>query len=740
MKSFVGVGPGGASRQENVSLGKRLAQKLFNWTGPQWDALYQLWQGESGWDERAKNKSSGAYGIPQALPGDKMASIANDWKYNPATQIIWGLRYIHERYGTPGSALGMWRSRTPHWYATGGIIPGEYNRPVPLVAHAGEMIINQQQQSRLARLLGLGGTGFANGGVVIPVPGLETIGGDGTFGRLLGQLRNFSLKLRRGLQAALTNILASIETFLENLATKVGANMEARTRRLQQMQFGLAGGVASRLMEADNPELVRRQWENEQAHYRDLLAERTQINNALATARRRLKGSTGKARQLLEAEIVKLEQRLNAVNNELSDSVQSQVELQEALYDAIKNSMIQASEFKQRILDVALRVAELLHPYDSGLYISILQRKLAEDRTLLRNLLTLPGISPGVLAQFGLTPAQLGLQSGGMVPAKTRGTPVIVGEGGYDEAVITTDPKYRSRTMRLIMRVLERLGVAKAADGIWISKYIRWQDEGFPPGTTASNYGPNGATRAGYVWLTFPSAPAPPPPPPAPKPSTTQTQATTGTIGDTAVQILEAMERLWQAQLDAILQPVERFVTLQDKYVAIAEKLGNTAEVTRLLNEKLNRLVQEGVALQASLQKAIAAGDTPAHLDILRGAIADNTLAQLDVKDALGQLGDNQQTFTSLAWQWFRQAIFTGNGGLLPQYRVTNDMLVPHLQTGGLITRGGLFRLHVGEFVKPAGHGTGDTNIEVNVTEPTEVVDPSYMAKRIAYELKSFAF
>ena len=72
----------------------------------QWPCLYDLWERESGWNVYAENPSSGAYGIPQSLPGDKMASIAADWQTDPTTQIKWGLTYITQVYGTPCNAWG----------------------------------------------------------------------------------------------------------------------------------------------------------------------------------------------------------------------------------------------------------------------------------------------------------------------------------------------------------------------------------------------------------------------------------------------------------------------------------------------------------------------------------------------------------------------------------------------------------------------------------------------------------
>ena len=80
----------------------------------QFPCLDKLWKKESGWNYRASNSSSGAYGIPQALPGSKMASVADDWKTNPATQIKWGLGYIEGRYDTP---CGAWsHSQSTGWY------------------------------------------------------------------------------------------------------------------------------------------------------------------------------------------------------------------------------------------------------------------------------------------------------------------------------------------------------------------------------------------------------------------------------------------------------------------------------------------------------------------------------------------------------------------------------------------------------------------------------------------------
>ena len=94
-------------------LGQILAAER-GFTGDQWSCLDSLWQRESNWNPNAENPSSGAYGIPQSLPGSKMATVAADWRTNPATQITWGLNYITDRYGTPCGAWG--HSQSVGWY------------------------------------------------------------------------------------------------------------------------------------------------------------------------------------------------------------------------------------------------------------------------------------------------------------------------------------------------------------------------------------------------------------------------------------------------------------------------------------------------------------------------------------------------------------------------------------------------------------------------------------------------
>ncbi len=84
------------------------------WGDDQWGCLVALWNKESHWNVYAGNPGSGAYGIPQAVPGSKMAAAGPNWQSDPATQIAWGLSYIAGRYGDPCTAWA--HSQASNWY------------------------------------------------------------------------------------------------------------------------------------------------------------------------------------------------------------------------------------------------------------------------------------------------------------------------------------------------------------------------------------------------------------------------------------------------------------------------------------------------------------------------------------------------------------------------------------------------------------------------------------------------
>lgn len=111
-----------ASPPAAVRLGEHMAAEGYGWTGGQWSCLYTLWEGESGWDKYNTYPSHNtppstpgyeittAYGIPQSLPAQKMATAGANWQTSARTQIKWGLKYVRDEYGTPCNALAFKRA------------------------------------------------------------------------------------------------------------------------------------------------------------------------------------------------------------------------------------------------------------------------------------------------------------------------------------------------------------------------------------------------------------------------------------------------------------------------------------------------------------------------------------------------------------------------------------------------------------------------------------------------------
>jgi hypothetical protein len=80
----------------------------------QYNCINIVWYHESRWSWRATNPNSGAYGIPQAYPGNKMAAYGSNWRTSPLTQVKWGLWYVTSRYGSACGAYAFWKAH--HWY------------------------------------------------------------------------------------------------------------------------------------------------------------------------------------------------------------------------------------------------------------------------------------------------------------------------------------------------------------------------------------------------------------------------------------------------------------------------------------------------------------------------------------------------------------------------------------------------------------------------------------------------
>lgn len=125
--------------------------RLAGFKPSEYSAINYIVNHESSWNPSATNPSSGAYGLPQSLPGNKMASAGSDWRTNPITQLRWMRDYVNGRYGGANGALAFWKRN--HWYANGGLInkdglyrAGEGNKP--------EMVIPLTRKTRAIELMG----------------------------------------------------------------------------------------------------------------------------------------------------------------------------------------------------------------------------------------------------------------------------------------------------------------------------------------------------------------------------------------------------------------------------------------------------------------------------------------------------------------------------------------------------------------------------------------------------------
>lgn len=125
--------------------------RLAGFKPSEYSAINYIVNHESSWNPSATNPSSGAYGLPQSLPGNKMVSAGSDWRANPITQLRWMRDYVNGRYGGANGALAFWKRN--HWYANGGLInkdglyrAGEGNKP--------EMVIPLTRKSRAIELMG----------------------------------------------------------------------------------------------------------------------------------------------------------------------------------------------------------------------------------------------------------------------------------------------------------------------------------------------------------------------------------------------------------------------------------------------------------------------------------------------------------------------------------------------------------------------------------------------------------
>ena len=179
---------------DNLALGEAAAKQV-GWTGAEWEALKQLWHGESGWNNNAQNPTSTAYGIAQFL--DSTWAPYGPKTADPAKQIEYGIRYIQDRYGTPSAAWAFWNAQSPHWYDDGGWLPSggigvnESGKPEP--------VFTNPQWTLIKSLV------ISTAELLDPIRNLAREGRDG-----LAHIKQIADDTRRGVQHQIDNGLGAV--------------------------------------------------------------------------------------------------------------------------------------------------------------------------------------------------------------------------------------------------------------------------------------------------------------------------------------------------------------------------------------------------------------------------------------------------------------------------------------------------------------------------------------------------
>lgn len=650
--------------------------KAKGWSVKDWKDLIQ---GESGGDPTARNPSSGAFGIGQFL-GSTLTAYAKygSTSTDPSRQIHAMGQYISDRYGTPTNAYHTWLSRSPHWYAEGGVVPGGEGTPVPIVAHAQEWVLNALQQQRIANMLGTsrdalksvlgfygGGGSYQGGGepgaqeiapltranvrgiddrrlralVVLLrqldrkfVSMIENVRPVGVFVDRLDKMLDSTAKLGRRLGRTKDESDRSrgVRAFLEGMESLTGegglfdklrAQIELRTERvarnLQRGQFGVRTNARGRL-------IVRRVRDDVQVARADLRAERGAtegLRDERAAIARGLREVRQRQRQkgLTDRQRQRLQAQENDLRTRLEEARQRIVDNVATIYDKQQALQDAIEAQQQAIIDALNTQVENIN--------NIASRRLGR--------LDLAGRMLDAVGALGL------------------GASATVAGAGFSRSSIFAGRETALRTQQT--------------------------------GLTAQLATARGTKGAEELVASLEDQ-----------------------LAELEVAIKENSKALFDARVEDVNARAGFALNINDLNKQLIELdgqiAGNTNQAALLLKaqERQAILVKQGNELTALLAETTPGTQQWQDLQI---AVLENSIAQRQNTIATNELtGATQepQTFTSSAWARFREAIFNGMGQVLPQYNPQNMM--GEVNTGAVIIPGGS---------TSSTRTSGDTNITV---------------------------
>jgi hypothetical protein len=754
-------------------------------------AQYALDMGESGGDPNITqqihdiNSVSGnlAEGIAQVIPPtfrQYMLPGHGNIK-NPIDNIIASVRYQMARYGKLVGHPG---------YAEGGEIPGIPGQPVPIIAHAKEWVLNEFQQTRLAKMLGThrhavrsmlgfhgGPVGFQGGGEVEEITPLSTkevkgidpaglrklvvilrrIGrnidsaavGMGSVEIWSGYLDKSAAQLRRltrrlGARIGKGDEGKALQGFLDGMDKLLGENgpfAKLRTSieraasraatRLSRRSFTVnrRGVVGEGLNEV---RVARRTLGQARDLREDLVDERGDITRSLAQVNRqqRRKGLSSAAKQRLQAQENQLRGMLDEAETRIVDNLQSISDAQIALQEA-KNTRQQAAVDK-----INARAEQRLTRNEFARRISeVLGDELGIDKVNQAQRVILERQANALEARLDNARAAGSTELVQQIQNQIADIHTTIVESIQADLRTAAD-RINARAQRgigrldLAGRMLDAVG-AVGLGGVATAS-------GVLPGRADLLQQRTGVLQTQRAELTGLRDRA--------GANIGLIQELNDQIAELTVQIAENTKAQFDAKVDESGARTTFGLNVTDLEKRIIELDGSISgqvdqsKILSNLQKRANILAAQRIELEQFMAEAVANKNQEA-INNLTVQLLENEIATKENTVATNELSGvgKTQDFSSSSWLQFRRAIFDGIGNLLPQYA----MSVPSAAMGANIAQGGLINVHSGEEIWPAktnklatsGAGTTEIKTAVNITNPTEVADPVYLGNAIGWRL-----
>lgn len=756
-----------------------------NWDLSDWKTLVQ---GESGGDPKSVNNTSGAFGLGQFLGATKAAYAKfGATSANPIRQIEAMAKYIADRYKNPTSALNTWLARDPHWYSRGGQVPawGGYlaNGTDQIVRRATAFVAGESgaEHVQVTPLNRAAGETAATSGLKNITSFIKAY--TDQLGKFVGlnNVREIS-KLVDGLTGALNKIKIKTKNGMDKLSqalayisgdsgpfsaleATIQTQIAGRARKLTNAIYKIGkNGSISRAPGSQDPTIIAAQEINNLILARaDFVNELNEINRLMAKAADGLKRAKTKGqRQRFAAALSQLGVKAENVQQQIADNAQAIVQRNEqrqaealaqantaasrgntligqvqrvnvasgnsranlGLFDVQANfARAQIEDLRTRLqdatstgnVDLANQIQDQINELNTSI-VELAQQKIQAMVDEIDKQSDRRNAALGIRSRFADLQTRAGDALGGL---RSQGNilrdTISSNNLQRDQLQIPLAQASRDGNVDLVNSLRDKMADLEAT----ISENVQaLRDNTFDVRKLSVDIINNAVGRTTGLLGSVQAI------------QTSLSAASGVTNSVDQLSVLTSITSALQTAANALTQQANQAVS-NNEFGGQGSSL-----ISQLITSFQQGPMQFARTLQ-SLAPAISAFEStlgPASLAAFQSlidGITSNTTAISDNTSQIASLnGSITQSFSSSAWQIFRQAIFDGSGGLLPQYNI------PQMATGGYITKGGLFQLHPGEKVTPANmvnQSNSDTTI-LNVTSPTEVLDPGYIAEVLSFK------